>query len=219
MMTAQYVPNERRIPVLRETDLICLAPGCGRPSRTRGLCKKHYRRARKAGTLDIIQPPGRSARERFQHFLGPKDPITKCVPWIGAKQSTGYGVFKVDGSMILAHRLAWEFANGPIPEGLYVLHDCDHPNCCNPGHLQTGTNADNRADCCRKGRQSKGEKHGLTLRGEKNGSAKLTEAQVLDIFASTESGVDLAARYGVSQATISAICTGKTWAWLSEDAQ
>jgi hypothetical protein len=32
---------------------------------------------------------------------------------------------------------------GPIPDGLYVLHDCDHGWCCNPAHLHLGTHADN----------------------------------------------------------------------------
>ncbi|MGH7024521.1 MAG: HNH endonuclease signature motif containing protein [Caulobacteraceae bacterium] len=51
-----------------------------------------------------------------------------------------------------AHRLAWELANGPIPDGLLILHKCDNPVCCNPDHLFLGTAADNHADCAAKGR-------------------------------------------------------------------
>jgi hypothetical protein len=53
--------------------------------------------------------------------------------------------------------------------------------------------------------------------GEKNGSAKLTEAQVRAIRTSHRNGtsvVGLARRYGVTARTISMITTGKLWAWV-----
>jgi hypothetical protein len=53
---------------------------------------------------------------------------------------------------ISTHRLAWELVNGPIPEGMHVLHRCDEPRCCNPDHLFLGTQAENMADMHRKGR-------------------------------------------------------------------
>lgn len=33
-----------------------------------------------------------------------------------------------------------------IPEGLVIRHMCHTPRCCNPQHLQCGTNADNYDD-------------------------------------------------------------------------
>ena len=61
---------------------------------------------------------------------------------------------------IKTHHLAWEVANGPIPDGLWVLHHCDNPPCCETepsdeypdGHLFLGTHADNMADMAAKGR-------------------------------------------------------------------
>ena len=53
-----------------------------------------------------------------------------------------------------ANRMAWEETYGPIPDGLHVLHRCDNPPCCNPGHLFLGTHSDNNEDKARKGRNS-----------------------------------------------------------------
>ncbi|MFB9187253.1 HNH endonuclease signature motif containing protein [Dactylosporangium sucinum] len=55
--------------------------------------------------------------------------------------------------LLLAHRVAWEVANGqPIPDGLQVLHSCDNPPCCNPAHLSIGTQAENMQQMVARGR-------------------------------------------------------------------
>lgn len=51
-----------------------------------------------------------------------------------------------------AHRVAYEYWIGPIPDGMYVLHTCDTPGCVNPSHLFLGTQADNCQDAVSKGR-------------------------------------------------------------------
>ena len=51
-----------------------------------------------------------------------------------------------------AHRLSWIMANGPIQDGLWILHHCDNPPCVNPDHLFLGNRSDNLTDCARKGR-------------------------------------------------------------------
>lgn len=64
----------------------------------------------------------------------------------------GYGAVSVNGKRMLAHRAAWEKINGPIQDGLFVLHRCDTPACINPKHLFLGTAKDNAQDMLKKGR-------------------------------------------------------------------
>jgi hypothetical protein len=75
-----------------------------------------------------------------------------CMVWRGARNGCGYGAKRIGGKVRSTHRLAWEWANGTIPDGMCVLHRCDNPPCCNPSHLFLGTVADNNRDRKAKGR-------------------------------------------------------------------
>lgn len=67
-------------------------------------------------------------------------------------KATGYGAYR--GSA--AHRAVWTAYNGPIPDGLFLLHKCDVKACVNPEHLSLGTQADNIRDMINKGRDRRG---------------------------------------------------------------
>lgn len=77
-----------------------------------------------------------------------------CLLWGGSLDTGGYGVVMVEGRPVKAHRVAWTVANGPIPDGLRVLHTCDVRNCIEPSHLWLGTQGDNIRDMWQKGRQN-----------------------------------------------------------------
>jgi hypothetical protein len=81
-----------------------------------------------------------------------------CWKWKGAKLPFGYGRFRWNGEQECAHRASWMIHNGPIPDGLVVMHKCDNPECSNPEHLQLGTQADNIHDRDAKGRGRSGRK-------------------------------------------------------------
>lgn len=76
-----------------------------------------------------------------------------CVEWPGPRGTTGgYGEVKYRYKNYKAHRLAYEWNVGPIPNDMFVCHSCDNPACYNPRHLWLGTALDNTRDMLTKGR-------------------------------------------------------------------
>jgi len=146
--------------------------------------------------------------ERFWAKVEKRGP-DECWEWTASVNTCGYGALgsgKRDGLLVLAHRLAWKLASGPVPAGLCVCHTCDNRRCVNPTHLFLGTPADNMADMTAKGREARGESQGL---------AKLTNVDVRDIRTSFKNGIKqsvLARRFEVSRSTIHMVVRRKTWA-------
>jgi hypothetical protein len=95
-----------------------------------------------------MPPQAKPVSERFWPKVAKSD---GCWEWRGAK-TLGYGRINVGRRSILAHRVSYEMANGPIADGLVVCHRCDNPSCVRPDHLFLGTLGDNNADMFAKGR-------------------------------------------------------------------
>jgi hypothetical protein len=71
-----------------------------------------------------------------------------CWLWNGPVTNKGYGRISVGDRPKSAHRVAYELANGAIPEGLVIDHKCHTPLCVRPDHLQAVSikqNSENRA--------------------------------------------------------------------------
>lgn len=133
-----------------------------------------------------------------------------CWLWVASTMSVGYGQFYNGTRIVGAHRFAWEEVNGPIPDGLWVLHRCDVPLCVRPDHLFLGTASDNTADMVAKGRgRAKGSQ------GEANPRCRMTADDVLalrEAYAAGEGSYrTLAARFGISRPHVSEIVTRRQW--------
>lgn len=76
-----------------------------------------------------------------------------CWLWTGSKSRKGYGRFRVDGKLLIAHRYSYELHHGEFPKTKLVCHSCDNPPCINPKHLFIGDAKTNAMDSVIKGRQ------------------------------------------------------------------
>lgn len=110
----------------------CDAAGCFSPHMARGLCEKHYTRLRRSGVPLVPPTPD-------QRFWAKVDKTETCWLWTAGLNRHGYGQFKLNGRTRTAHRLAYEWLVGEIPEGLHLDHLCRVRHCVNPDHLEPVT--------------------------------------------------------------------------------
>jgi hypothetical protein len=133
--------------------------------------------------------------------------------WLAGTDKDGYGQIWVDEEMRRgrANRVAWFLYYGEWPT-LPVLHTCDLPQCIKKEHLFLGTILENNRDRARKGRSAINIS---PMPGEKNGNAKLTEADIKTIRARFNFEMvrqqDLADEYNVSQVLIAKIVRRELW--------
>jgi hypothetical protein len=101
------------------------------------------------------------------------DEDTGCWNWAGGKTAFGYGVFRRNYKMGLAHRFMYEIHVGPIPDGLHIDHLCRNPPCVNPAHLEPVTQKENnrreweartRPETCLRGHPLDGVRKGYSSR-------------------------------------------------------
>lgn len=130
----------------------------------------------------------------------------ECWEWKGQRDTkTNYGLISICNWPYLAHRISYLIEHGSIDPDLLIMHSCDNRICVNPHHLSQGTHADNSQDAWIKGRLQK---------GERNGMAKLSSEQVIEIRnrrCQGESLASIASKYGVWPAAIWRITKGIRW--------
>jgi len=144
--------------------------------------------------------------ESFMNKVYP-EPNTGCWLWSGKVDKSGYGLsLATKMGLSRAHRISYCLHYGEFDTNFCVLHKCDVRTCVNPQHLFLGTRTDNIEDMVKKGRGAKGSKQGC---------AKLTESDVLQIrklfIKNVTSYKEIGDKYNVSQYTIYDIIRKHTW--------
>lgn len=150
--------------------------------------------------------PGEARRwaQEASRFTG-----DECLLWPFKAQAEGYGVVRLFGRRTMrVSRYVCLIAHGEPDGRMDAAHSCGNRLCCNPKHLRWATRSQNQADTL---------EHGTHNRGERNYKTTLTEDDVRTIRREREagtSGVELARRYGITQASVCDIIKGRSWAWL-----
>lgn len=79
-----------------------------------------------------------------ERFFSKVAEVGGCWEWLAFVSPSGYGGFSVGtGKFVSAHRWAYEFLVGPIPDGLQLDHLCRNRKCVNPEHLEPVTAKEN----------------------------------------------------------------------------
>lgn len=164
-------------------------------------------------TLEYVLSQGFS-ETIVSRFYSKVNITESCWIWTAGKDMRGYGYIGRGASgtgQIAAYRLSWIIHFGPIPQGIFVLHDCpggDNPSCVNPAHLWLGDQHDNMRDASQKGRVRIPH-----YRGEKHPNHKLTMelADAIRTASSTMTTKEMSKRFGVCSATIWNVVHRKYW--------
>lgn len=212
------------------TQRYCIVRALQRGGSPPSFCSRDCFKAGRSLVKDTTFKPVPIA-ERFWKYVRKTE---RCWIWTGSTfKATGYARTFINRQGKHAHRVSYEMAYGPIPDGLMVLHDCDrfyapgdisYRLCVRPDHLFLGTAADNMADCKQKGRHAVGLRNGAYTkpesrqRGENSGMSKLTDSQVVEIRRRYKAGgisqEKLGKEYGVTQPLVKEIVHGRIWKHL-----
>lgn len=145
-----------------------------------------------------------------QRFLSCVKKTDTCWIWVGhicVYKSGMRGRMTVAGKSVLVHRISYKLFVGPLLDSEDVLHKCDNSLCIRPDHLYIGDDVDNARDRTERNRSAM---------GERNGNAKLTADDVVEIRRSVDGNRELARRFHVTHKTIAQICNNETWKNVQE---
>lgn len=132
-----------------------------------------------------------------------------CLRWIGGC-SNGHPSIRIGGKSVLVRRALFAEAGGAIPSGQILRVTCGMPRCVNRAHWKLTTYKAVAIECGAAGLMSGHLRSAKIAAAKRAGSqAKITDADAAAIVSSDETGVVLAARYDISETTVSRIRLGK----------
>lgn len=140
---------DRTARVRDENGVVVCACGCGAPTgpaswttRRLGLVRGEPTRYVRGHNSRQYPPVNEDNYHEEDHGYE-----TPCHVWQGGTDRNGYGQisYYIDGRVVtrLAHIVAWEKENGPVPPGLELDHLCEIKPCRRPSHLEPVTHAVN----------------------------------------------------------------------------
>lgn len=191
---------------------ICSVDGCARISKCRGLCDPHHHKFRKYGDPTVVLKrsfPRGEPLKFLQECIATRDRSTGCWEWPYGVGSHGYGTVNYNQSATTVPSLALILDGSvrPPKPNNFILHACDNRLCFNPACLRWGTQKENIAEAWTRGRMT-------AQKGVECHKAKLTEEQVLAIREDWRVLRVIAAEYGISDRSVSAIRLRQTWKHL-----
>lgn len=137
----------------------------------------------------------------------------ECLIWPRFRDPNGYGRVpgELDGrrTILWAHRVMCELVNGPCPPDHEAAHSCGRGKfgCVHPKHLSWKTRTANQLDRALHGTKSVGGYR--TQSRQKLNPEKVREIRAMK---GTKTQRELAAQFGVTDATIRDVYSGKSWA-------
>ena len=142
-----------------------------------------------------------------------------CLIWTGSQHKSGYPVCRWEGVTGKSlRRVVYQLSRGDLPDDMFIEMTCNNPRCVKQSHMRpiTATAARMKMET----NVPRGEHHishtnpGWVLRGERRGTAKVTEADVVVIRNQHTDGTtqtELARRFGISRSAIGLIVRRINW--------
>lgn len=131
-------PTKSTLHLVFTRDDICSVTDCPQEVSAKGFCAAHYNRWWRTGNPLPKPKPSRADR-----FWAKVEKGEGCWVWSASLTHDGYGCFRGENGMTLAHRFSYILANGPVPDGFQIDHLCRNRRCVRPDHLESVTPREN----------------------------------------------------------------------------
>jgi len=139
----------RSMPRISNIGKVCSVEECSINAWATGLCRTHYSRLRRTGTLiKNIHYSHREAREYFEKSILVE--TNECIEWKYYRSPSGHGQITVNNRRKPVHAYALLRKTGfrpkDKPNALHKPIICHNPSCFNYRHLYWGDQKENMRD-------------------------------------------------------------------------